>query len=422
MQEYNYNSEIWTNLLFFEQAFDDTLVKRYDQETKKVLHSIRVNYQYGPKQRILADLQNNTDTIKLPVVAVTMTGGGRDNNRIKDKLATINYKTDDGQYISLQAIPWNIEVDLTILGKNQEDIDQIVGNFATVCNPYIVFSWREPKSGREVRSKVEWDGQVKYNYPTHGGDMNPDQKWRLEATAHFTIETHLYRTAVENDVPICSINLDVIPTNSFYCDTSYLSAYAANNEKDSFVISGIPQLRWVDNYYLKTGDSPVITVQGDGFNNTFGLFVSGSSLDMYPLTKYYPISGSTEYFYGYEVNEFESPNSTQITFTLPPPSAIGFCDIIAVNSCGWSKLTTDANRCSRVLNPYPTELPDHYSWCVEQYPYLNGLIVSNNLNDNLEINCEEDIIVVENDVIDRDAILEKIRELMELAGITAEDL
>lgn len=415
-----------SNLAFFESAFDDTIVKRFRREgisnNITVTDRIKINYIYGPKQRVLQDLRGQPDAVKFPIVSIQMMGQSRDNERIKNKQETINYKDVDGNYISVQAIPWNINVTLSILAKYQEDVDQIVGNFATLVNPYIVFSWREPKSGKEIRSEVHWDGDVKYTYPTHGGDLTADQPWRLEANANFVIKTHLYRTSVENVKPICKINLDVIPVDKFYCDYSTLSAYGAQVPQDNFDLYGYPQLKWVNNYYFKVGDTPNIKIQGEGMGGIYGLFLSGSNPQMYPLTKYYPVSGSNESFYGYAIDSFEIPNTQEIIFDLPAPSAFGFCDVIAVNKCGWSKLTTDANRCNRVLNPYPTSLPAHYSWCVEQYPYLNGLIISNNLNDNLEITCDEDIIVVENDVVDRDAILEKIRELMELGGITAEEL
>ena len=155
-------------------------------------------------------------------------------------------------------------------------------------------------------------------------------------------------------------------------------------------------MRFVDNYYFKVGDTPDIRIQGDGFANTYGLFVSGSDPNMYPLSLYYPVSGSTsESFYGYPISEFEIPNPLEINFTLPAPSASGFCDIIAVNSCGWSKLTEDANRCSRVLNPYPTNLPEYNSWCVRQYPYLNGLIIANDLNTPTVADYSKEIIYFE---------------------------
>lgn len=422
MVEYNYNFEVATNLSFFQSVMDDIVIKRYDHSTGRFTDSIKVNMKFGPKTRLLEDKRGQADTIKFPAIAITTNGMKRDNDRIKNKLEPISYKTEDGQYVTLYAIPWNIDVTMHILTTFQEDVDQIVMNFATISNPYVVYSWQEPKSGRQVRSEIHWSGEVQYNYPTVAGNLDSTTPWKLEASTTFTIKTHLYRTSVENVKPICKINLDVIPVDKFYCDYPTLSAYGAQVVQDNFDLYGYPQLKWVDNYYFKVGDTPRIKIQGEGMGGIYGLFLSGSNPQMYPLTQYYPTSGSDESFYGYAVESFEIPNTQEIIFDMPAPSAFGFCDIVAVNKCGWSKLTVDANRCNRVLNPYPTSLPEHYSWCVEQYPYLNGLIISNNLNDNLEIDCETDIIVVENDVVDRDSILEKIRELMELGGITAEEL
>lgn len=394
MTEYNYNFETAMNIAFFQSVFDDITIKRYDHSNRRITDTIKVNVVHGPKSRLLSDRNGQTDNIKLPSVAVTMSSQGKDMTRQKSK-APISYRNSVNEIVNLVGIPWNIVVKIDIIAKYREDVDQIVNNFATIFNPTAVFTWQEPKSGRAVESVVEWDGQMNYEYPTHGGKQTGDMPWQFEATTTFTIKTYLYRTSIENSKPICQINLDVIPVNTFYCDYGQMSAYYADKERDSFVIYGCPQLKWVSDYYFKTGDTPSITVQGDGLNGLYGMFLSGSNPDMYPLTKYYPVSGSSQYFEGYAIPEYTSTTPTEVTFVLPAPSAFGFCDIIAVNSCGWSKLTEDANRCSRVLNPYPVNTAEHYSWCVLQYPYLNGLIISNNLNDKLEISSDEDIIVVE---------------------------
>jgi hypothetical protein len=87
------------------------------------------------------------------------------------------------------------------------------------------------------------------------------------------------------------------------------------------------------------------------------------------------------------------------------------------------QLTVDANRCNRVLNPYPTHMPEHYSWCVEQFPFLNGLIVANVLNNGFTIDCSESIITVDRgDEVDKTALIEEIKNLMSLGSITVNDL
>ena len=166
MKDYNYNLEVTTNLAFFKSVFDDTTIKRYNHKSKEAVDSIKVPLYYGPKQRIIQDIKGKTDTIALPVASVAVNGMSRDNERVTNKNEDIVYKDEQGNFINLRAIPWNINVTLTILAKYQEDVDQIIQNFAVFCNPTVAFSWREPKSGRDVRSIVKWNDEITYNYPS----------------------------------------------------------------------------------------------------------------------------------------------------------------------------------------------------------------------------------------------------------------
>jgi hypothetical protein len=142
---------------------------------------------------------------------------------------------------------------------------------------------------------------------------------------------------------------------------------------------------------------------------------------MFTHTEYDPLSSGKLAFTGLLINDFtKSPNS--ISFTVPSPSAVGFIDIIAVNGCGYGLLTEDANRCNRVENPYPTTDPNHYSWCVLQFPFLNGIMVSDDLNTDLNDYTGQIITIDEEPVLDRDSIIEKIKELMTLGEISVDDL
>jgi len=421
VNEYNYNFEISKSLKLVESVLDDCEIRRYEDMTGKLTDRIKVNFIYGPKSRILQDIKGQPDTVKFPIIAMTTTGMNRDDSRNKNKIEDITYLNADGGYTTIRPIPWNINVQLTIMSKYQQDMEQIIQNFAVFTNPYFVFSMQEPKSKRELRVEVSWDGQTAIEYPGGSGDLPHNMPFRVSATANFVIKTWLFRTAQTPVKPICFIYDDIIVTDMFSCDYDKQLSDNVDNVTESYSISGQPQLRYVDNYYFKTGDSPTITINGDGFKGNVSLFLSGSDTSMYPMSSYDAPDGTT--FMGYPISTFSmSNNSQQISFSLPPASAIGFIDIIAVNDCGWGKLTTDANRCNRVENPYPVNMPEHYSWCVLQFPFLNGLMVSNDLNDQGVIDTSEDIIVYEEDVVDRDAVLDKIRELMILGNITITDL
>lgn len=417
MNDYNFHNEIQKALKMFESAFDDVLIRRYDDDTGFTKDWIKLNFYYGPKSRLLADLKGQTDTIKFPVAAVIPTGMGRDPERVKNKLEEDLYRKPDGTYARLKRIPWNINVELTIMAKYQTDIDQIIQNFAVHADPYISFSWQEPRTGREVRTEVLWDNNIAIDYPI---DLDHTKSYRFIAKANFIIKTWLFRSDLSPVANICKINADYVFTDKFYCNHDALVEYTSANQTDSYTLSGRPILRYVAPYFIKTGDSPTIKLQGYNFESVDSLYVSASN-GMYDLTEYDPLTSGSVAFKGLLIEEFnKSPNS--LTFTLPAPSGLGFIDIIAVNECGWGKLTEDANRCNRVENPYPVTDPEHYNWCVLQFPYLNGLISTNDLNTAVLDESIQIISLEEEPILDRDAILEKIRELMELGSITVDDL
>jgi hypothetical protein len=417
MNEYNFHNEIATNLKMFESAFDDTIIKRYDDVSGTVKDSIKVNYIYGPKTRILQDLRGQTDTVKFPIVAVTVTGMSRDNERIKNKLDDMVYKKPDGTHIRLKAIPWNINVEMNILSKYQTDLDQILQNFAVHSDPYIIYSWQEPKTGREMRTEVLWDNNISVEYPTEAKNT---ESYRITAKANFIIKTWLFRSAQSPVGTICKINTDYIFTDNFYCNYNTLLNHTSATLTESYVLSGRPILRYVAPYFIQSGDITRITLQGYNFESVESLYVSASN-GMYSLTEYDPLSSGSAAFKGFMIDEFtKTPNV--LTFNIPAPSGLGFVDIVAVNKCGWGRLTEDADRCNRVENPYPVTDPEHYSWCVLQFPYLNGLISTEDLNTGVVNNECQIIEVDEEPVLDRDSIIEKIRELMELGAISVDDL
>lgn len=421
MIEYNYNFEITRALKSLESALDDIEIRTYNDRTKEYKDRIKVNVKYGPKSRILEDLKGQPDTIKFPTVALSPGGMGRDAERVKNKLDDILYENEDGTFYNVQAIPWNIKVNMTILAKYYGDIEQIIQNFALFFNPYIVVSQKEAQTNNELRIEIFWDGG---DIRLESLDPLPNNKeQRITAETSFTIKTWLFRVKKDPVYKICSINESIIPVDKFYCDYETLTANNNSSEKLDYVIEGCPNIRWVDPYRLLTNEAPIINLKGTGFNDTFALIVSGSNVNMYGSTEYFPGSaqGDMTPVYGQLVKDFTYIDYNNLSFSLPSPSATGFIDIIAVNLCGYGKLTIGANRCMRMENPYPISVPEHYSWCVDQYPYLNGLIVANELNTINEIDFSKTITVVD-ETIDRDALLEQIRQLMLLGNIDKDEI
>jgi hypothetical protein len=349
MEDYNYNFEKRNLLLHFISAFDGVKIKRFDG-SKFAKEVIKVPFVFAPKSHILYDVIGVTDSIRLPIMAAEIKSENRDNERVKNKIDKIVYKNNNGSFVSLQVIPWNIEIEMNILTKFQEDMDQIVQNFSVNTNPYAIISWQEPKSGRELRTEILWNGDISFQYPATANYSPKEPPFRVTATTSFTIKGYLFKTYIENPKPICLINTNISFTDTFFCNYATLTAYISDSSTDSYSITGRPVMRFVAPYYVKEGTSPIITVTGYSFHDTISVFVSGSNSEMYSVSTFKPFSG-LDSFNAFPVEQFEK-SFNKLSFSLPSPNSSGFIDVIAVNSCGYGLLTED----SATYAPYTSGL------------------------------------------------------------------
>jgi hypothetical protein len=207
MKKYSYFFEVKNLLIQFLAAFNNVVIKRYNQD-REAGQTIQVRYVYAPKQRVIYDLVNFAQNITLPVVSISMASFSRDESRvfnkgggffkpqvIKDKknsASTSFYRTP---------VPVNISLDMSIMTKYQTDMDQIMSNFIPFCNPYIILSWKVPDEYKlpymeEIRSEVLWNGIVNVEYPK---DINGNQKYFVIGNTSFTIKGWIF-PSVDNPV------------------------------------------------------------------------------------------------------------------------------------------------------------------------------------------------------------------------------
>lgn len=219
MKSYTFGWEIQTLLEQFTSALNDIIVKQYnnDKSLSSPLNFKKVNFVYSPKQRIIANLTNPAPGgLTLPAVAVTITGINRDGNRVFNKNDGFNIfynpKTSNESFVKkiLQPVPINISVNVSILTKFQNDMDQILTNFIPYCDPYFVISWmlplnNESKNNYELRTEVLWGGSVNVQYPA---DITANQSFRISADTSFTIKGWLFKKMEEPIKRIYTINSD----------------------------------------------------------------------------------------------------------------------------------------------------------------------------------------------------------------------
>lgn len=401
MKNYTYNHEIRRMILHFMSAIDGATIKRYDKNQNPV-DTIAVNYLYGPKQRIMKDLIDKAEHIKLPIVAVNLVSLSRDSTRVRDNIVgrfenNLSYNHETNLDVPAP-IPVNLVFEVSIMTKYQADMEQILTNFIPYSDPYFIVSWKEPFTNHEIRSEIVWNGDVSIDTPTELQGNDPYSQ--VSASTTFTFKGYMFKNKAESVGRICTINSNFILTNKSFCDYDTLVDYAQNLESESFTITGTPKLQWANPLVIKTGSTmsacdtmdedydPTeilgrterITIEGQ-LNDITDIFLSASdismfgglpvsSIDIFPESDIYPA------FSGIVVDSFTVDDSlfNKISFDLPVLSAAGKLDIIVVNSCGYSKLSED-RRLIDIDNPYNPSHDLYEPWNKMNDPFNGGIEV-----------------------------------------------
>lgn len=208
----------------FVSAFNSIVIDRYNKD-RSVEDSIQANFVYAPKERVIHDLVNKSQNMKLPVVSVSMSNVSRDKERVFNKIQGFyiskaqspNAGSFDTNHLPTP-IPINITVNMDILARFQTDMDQILSNFIPYNNPYIIISWRVPSSQNllddlEIRSEVLWSGDISLDYPK---ELSGTMPYRVSASTSFTIKGWLFKKSIDNNVAnIFTVDSNFIPVSGF---------------------------------------------------------------------------------------------------------------------------------------------------------------------------------------------------------------
>lgn len=222
MKKQSFSFEIQDLIIQFLAAFNNVIIDRYIDKTRESGQKIQVKYVYAPKQRVLYDLTNPGQNLVLPVVAITVGSISRDNSRVFSKNSGfISPATRLGNLLPetpyyRTPVPINLTLNMSILTKNQLDMDQILGNFIPYNNPYIIIAWKVPEKfigyTQEIRTEVLWDGNISLNYPV---EVNSSQKAQIIAETTFTIKGWLFPYVEDQKLKnIYTVNADFYATKT----------------------------------------------------------------------------------------------------------------------------------------------------------------------------------------------------------------
>jgi len=242
MKSRSYHKEIQRNSAQVLDVFDDIYIDRrtVDNVVQKL---IKVPCVYGSRSRILKSLENRGNTLKIPLVCINIASITRDSRRAFDIHDGLARQHGDYDLLKNTAVPINISYALEIIGKFQEDVDQIISNFVPFFNPDIYIVVPHPiSSSLKLKSQLIWDGSFALNYANEIGKNSP---YRMIATTNLTLKTWMF-PGMEGDIPTSgyietiSASFHAVPRPMSYDEyvENFLCGYVSAEFYDNIIISG----------------------------------------------------------------------------------------------------------------------------------------------------------------------------------------
>lgn len=203
-----YNEAIRKTVVGFGTLFNNIEVQRKDPQTMDVLEVQKVPLGYGPKDKFTSRIEQNPDptpgppygNMRLPRMYFEMTNISYDGSR---KVSPIQkYRTiiaDNGNEVRIQyvPVPYNINFELGILVKSQDDglqiVEQILPYFQPNFNVTVNFipEMDEKKDVAVVLNSIDLDD-------SWNGEFN--DRRMITWTLQFTAKSYIYGPFNQADV------------------------------------------------------------------------------------------------------------------------------------------------------------------------------------------------------------------------------
>ena len=198
---YYYHSIFRKSIIAFGTIFNNIVIKRRSGSSN--LETLKVPIKYGPTQKFLAIIaaepspQREQTQIQLPRMSFEIKGLQYDGSRklVPTQFAKTSPPTGadkDGkpvQYSQFLPVPYNLDMEMSIIAKNQDDglqiLEQILPNFHPSLNVSIevIDETHEERDIAIVLNNVDYTDDYE-------GDFS--QRRTLIWTLRFTIKTYLF--------------------------------------------------------------------------------------------------------------------------------------------------------------------------------------------------------------------------------------
>lgn len=209
-----YHEIIRKTIVGFGTLFNNIELRRTNK-SGEVTQTIKVPLNYGPREKFLARLDAEPQLdgrsevqIQLPRISFEMKGISYDSSR---KLSPVNICTTPQSentkavYKQYSPVPYNIDFELSIISKNNDDSVQILEQILPYFQPIFNISVKLVETTKEIK-----DIPIILNNVNIQDDYEGDFKKRraLIHTLNFVAKTYLYGPVATQDV-IRTVNVDI---------------------------------------------------------------------------------------------------------------------------------------------------------------------------------------------------------------------
>ena len=186
---YSYHEIFRKTIVAFGTMFNNIEIRRQDEVMK-------VPLAYGPKQKFLARLDQNPDPtnkrvqITLPRLSFEIAGVSYDPGRKVSPTQKIKFKKDVNENKNaFMPVPYNINFELAIISKNQDDGLQIIEQILPYFQPHYNLSVKLATTIGETKDVPIVLQDINYEDDYEGDFAN---RRAIIYTLQFTAKTYLY--------------------------------------------------------------------------------------------------------------------------------------------------------------------------------------------------------------------------------------
>ena len=270
-----YHEIIRKTIVGFGTLFNNVELRRTDK-SGNIVQTIKVPLAYGPREKFLARLEAEPQLdgraeaqIQLPRISFEMKGISYDPSR---KLSPVNIcttpKSGDTKavYTQYSPVPYNIDFELNIISKNNDDSVQILEQILPYFQPVFNISIKLVDTTSEVK-----DIPIILNNVGMQDDYEGDFRKRraLIHTLSFVAKTYLYGPVATSDV-IRTVNVDIgtaINAGSRYVRYSATPKALEDYNSDGTAVTNVnvsSNTFTLQNHGFVTGDFTTLTVGSGG--------------------------------------------------------------------------------------------------------------------------------------------------------------